>query len=60
MAILARAANRQRQSAPYHVGGREWRVQTERPGASSCAVGKTKKQTSHELREAQPSTAVLL
>lgn len=60
MAILIGAADRQRQSAPYHVGRREWRVQTERSGASGPAVGQTEKQTSYELRKTEPSTAILL
>lgn len=44
----------------HHLGGNQWRVQDDRPWWSRQEMGRAKKQTQHELRQAQPGSALLL
>ncbi len=51
---------RQLQCQLHHVGRDQWWIQDDRSRWSSQKMGRTKKQTKHELRQTQPSTSLLL
>ena len=60
MAVPTGATDGQQQRRLHSLGGRGRRVPHDRPGGSSQEVGTEEEQAQHELRQSEPSHALLL
>lgn len=60
VAVPAPPAGGPAAASPDFLDGRGWRVQAARRRGGRTTVGAPQEQTQHELRQAEPSTAVLL